>query len=208
MRASLDALVREGLIERRRGKGTVVLRPRIEQSLAHFYSTAQEMRQRGARLRTRVLERGHLYPGEDVTAQASDCLGLIGPEYGGYIVRIRLVEDEPLLLETLTFPLDVADWLIESPAPSLPDPAEESYYDLLIERKGLHVTHAHETFRPDTVTGHEAELLDVVDGSPVFVIERASYAGERCVEWRQTIARGDRYTFVVDLVNPAEDVSS
>jgi len=204
MRASLDALVRDGLIERRRGRGTVVLRPRIEQNLTHFYSTAQEMRHRGANLRTRVLERGRLYPGDELSAQAADGLGLSSVELGGYVVRLRFVDDEPLFLETVTFPLDLCEWLIKPEGPGR-DPAELSFYDELAKRKGTRVTRAHETIRPDIVSGHVAELLGVPDDTSVFVIERQSYAGERCVEWRQTIARGDRYTFTVDLVNPDED---
>jgi GntR family transcriptional regulator len=79
-------------------------------------------------------------------------------------------------------------------------------------RAGIHVTRACEVFRPILVTGYAAHLLGVAAGAAAFEIERVSrgvprtpVAGERPIEWRQTIARGDQFSFAVDLLNPDDE---
>lgn len=203
VRAGLDALVREGQLERRRGHGTVVVRPRIQQSLARFYSIAQEMRSRGARLTTQVLARGYLGQTDALVDEAADAFGAGRSRELGYVLRLRLVEGEPLLLETLTFPPTLCPWLLETPRTGA-DPAALPFYQELARRAGLTVTHAHEVFRPVAATDYEARLLGIPPSDPVFQVDRTSFAGDRVVEWRRTLARGDRYAYAVDLANPAE----
>lgn len=204
MRAGLDALVRAGLIERQRGRGTVVVRPRIQQSLRRFYSVAREMRERGMDLVTRVLARGCFAADDVLGLLACEHLGLTHPEQVGYLLRLRLLEDEPLMLEYMTFPLALCPALIELPAAGAIDSATLSFYDVLASQTGIRVTAARETFRPVAAGEEDAEQLGVASGTPVFEVERTGYQGERTVEWRRSLVRGDRYSFAIDLANPSE----
>lgn len=204
MRAGLDALVRAGLLERRRGKGTVVTRLHMQQSLQHFYSIEQEMRRRGADLRTQVLARGHLEAGDELAARACAALGIDEPQRIYALVRLRLVDGIPLLLENLTFPAALCPLLAKEPEPGGEDMATRSFYDALFACSNMRVTRAHESFRPVPVMGYEAHVLRAAVGTPVFEVERTSYAGALAVEWRRTLARGDRYTYAVDLLNPTD----
>lgn len=204
MRAGLDALVRAGLLERKRGKGTVVTRPRIQQSLQQFYSIEHEMRRRGADLRTQVLARGSLDDGDELAARACEALDIDEPGRIYSLLRLRLVDGVPLLLEHLTFPAALCPALVHEPERGADDPATRSFYDVLFACTGMRVTRAHESFRPALVSGYEARLLRAPAGTPVFEVERTSYAGTVPVEWRRTLARGDRYTYSVDLLNPVD----
>lgn len=208
IRAGIAALVREGLLERRPGKGTFVRIPRIEQSLACFYSLAHEMRARGSQLETSVLARGQLAPGDPLAAPATAALGLPDPAEIGYLRRLRLVDGTPLALETITFPAALCPALLANPAPGAPDLGAEPFYDVLAARAGVAVARARETLRPEAISGREACALRVAPGTPVFRVERASYTraaeGERAVEWRTAAIRGDRYEYMVDLLNPRE----
>lgn len=204
MRAGLDALVRAGLIERQRGRGTVVVRPPIQQSLRRFYSVAQAMSERGVDLVTEVLERGRYADDDEYGLLACEHLALPQPQEVGYLVRLRLVEDEPLMVEHLTFPLALCGAMIERPAEGEPDAAALSFYDVLQAQAGMRVTHAREVFRPVAIDGDEASLLDVPGGTPVFEVERTGFVGTRPVEWRRSLIRGDRYRFAIDLSNPTE----
>lgn len=203
MRAGLDALTRDGLLERRRGKGTVVVRPRIQQSLSRFYSIADEMRRRGAQLTTQVLARGLLADTDELADIAAAALGVTHPRDIGFILRLRLVDGEPHLLETLTFPLAQHAWLLELPRNG-DDPAAQPFYDELRRRGSPTVTRAREMFRPVAASGYEARLLGIAPGAAVFQVDRTSYAGDEVVEWRRTFVRGDRYAYAVDLANPTE----
>lgn len=208
VRAGLGGLVRAGLLARQRGKGTIVLRPRIEQRLTGFYSVAREMQQQGVSLETRVLARGRLGADDALGLQAAAHFGSDDPQSVGYLWRLRLVDGEPLLLETLTFPAELCSALLQPPGPGIADRGAASFYDLLAREVGMVVTRAREMFRPVAVSGHEARLLGVANGTPVFAVERLSYVDDQPIEWRHTLIRGDRYSYVAELLNPTEDTSA
>jgi DNA-binding GntR family transcriptional regulator len=205
MRVALDALVRAGLLDRQRGKGTVVLRPRFEQTLSRFYSVAREMRQRGMPLVTQVLSRGLLHADDELAGPACEHLGIERPEKIGYLLRLRYVETTPLLIESLTFPVAVCPDLLMDPHPGEADIGAGAFYDALEWRGQTKVTRARETFRPVAVSGYEARLLRVPVGTPVFEVERTSFVDDTPVEWRRSLVRGDHYSYVVELLNPSED---
>ncbi len=211
VRAGIAALVSAGLLERHRGRGTYVRRPRIQQSLARFYSLAHEMRARGKALETRVLARGRLtprddLPRDDLAQPACRALGLDDPASIGYLRRLRLVDGIPLLVETIAFPAALCPALLEPPPPgTAPDPGALPFYDALAACGGITVTRAHETLRPETVRGADARLLRVAAGTPVFAVERTSLADDRPVELRRALVRGDRFSYAVDLLNPTEE---
>ena len=207
LRVALETLVRAGRLERQRGRGTVVKRPPIEQNLARFYSLAEEMQLRGTDLQTQVLARGRLSPEDDLAARACERLGISEAQQVGYVLRLRLVEGTPVFLETITFPVAVCPSLLEVPAPGRADVGTAPFYETLEQRSHLKVTRARETFRPLLVSGYEARLLGVPSGTAVFEAERLSFVDEQLVEWRRTLARGDRYLYAVDLVNPREEGS-
>jgi GntR family transcriptional regulator len=162
------------------------------------------MRRRGAELRTQVLSRGRLDAGDELAERACEAVGIADPHDVGCLLRLRFVDGVPLLLESLTFPAVLCPVLLEEPAPEASDPAARSFYDVLSESTGMRVTRAHEILRPAVVAGYEARLLRVPVGTAVFEVERTTFAGETAVEWRRTLARGDRYTYTVELVNPLD----
>jgi len=84
--------------------------------------------------------------------------------------------------------------LVRSPAVT-----QTSLYDLLAEEAGIFVTRAVERIRPVALAPADARLLGVPARRPAFAVERTSYAGAQVVEWRQSLARGDRYRFVAEL---------
>lgn len=205
MRAALAALVRDGRLDRKPGRGTVVLQPKIEQRLQRFYRIEHAIKERGLLPNVRVLARGRLHAEDQLGERACAQLGTARPEEIGYLLRARLADGVPLLLEHITFPAELCPMLLEEPAPGEADPAAQSFYDALAARAGIHVTRAHEVLRPVLLAGYEARLLGVPGGAPAFEIERASFVAERPIEWRQTLLRGDQFSFVVDLLNPDDE---
>ncbi|HKV85477.1 MAG TPA: GntR family transcriptional regulator [Ktedonobacterales bacterium] len=201
MRAGIEALVREGRLERRRGHGTIVRQPPVQQSLARFYSVAGEMRRRGTALETRVLRRGRLTPGHALAAAACINLALDDPRAIGYLMRLRLMDGAPLLLEWITFPVALDEGLSREPVPGAPDRAVQPFYDSL-NRAGVHVTRATEAIHAVACSRPDARLLACPTGAPLLRVERVGYAGDRPVEWRRALIRGDRYSFTAELTEP------
>jgi GntR family transcriptional regulator len=75
-----------------------------------------------------------------------------------------------------------------------------SLYDVLQADCGVDIVRGRESFEPILVRGDEADRLRVPAGSPGLLLEREAYeSGGRCVEFCQSVVRGDRARFTVEL---------
>ncbi len=193
VRHALGVLTNEGLLRRERGRGTTVVStnppPVIERSLSSFYAFAWETRARGATQYSRILERTTL-PAEAVFAERLDLVQ--GTELER-IVRVRSADDDPLILETSYLPRHLSRALETATL------ERESVYDELERHWGLRVTGARESIRPVVLNRATARLLRTSTGSPAFSVERTTWSDRGPIEWQESIVRGDRYLYSVDL---------
>jgi len=109
------------------------------------------------------------------------------------IVRLRTADGEPLVLETAYLPARLTDGLDEAVL------EQGSLYDAIERLHGIRIVHARETIRPIALVRRTARLLSVPAGAPAFLVERQTFAEEGPVEWQESIIRGDRYLYSVDL---------
>ena len=79
------------------------------------------------------------------------------------------------------------------------DLERESIYDLLERLHGIVVSRAQESLRPVVLDRRSAGLLSVADESAAFAVDRVSWSPQRPIEWQQSLIRGDRYLYSVDL---------
>lgn len=188
---ALAGLARRGVLTRRRGVGTFIAEPAIEQPLSGLYSFLRTLVAQGHLPGARLL-------GARLTVDATASTLLAGsPEALIFeISRLRLVDGVPFVVETIFLPARCQDCL--SPA----DLAETTVYDQLAARCGIVVTSAEETLRPVRIEQPEAALLGLPAGEPAFLVERSGFAGEAVVERRVSLIRGDRYRFRVQLAGP------
>jgi GntR family transcriptional regulator len=198
VRQALDALRREGLVDRARKRGTFPsARAPIQQPLEGLYSFGRSMSGLGLGPESRVLSLRSVWPDEALRGQL-DLPPTATPLVE--LIRLRKAAGEPLVLETI--------WL---PAAAVPHIAQEdlsgSVYDLLRDRYGLHIDSAQERIRPIVLGGRDARLLASKKGAPAFFVERVSYVGTRPVEVRHSIIRGDRYLYSIRL-HPGQATSS
>lgn len=195
IRHALGVLAAEGLLLRERGRGTRVLAGSgsvIERSLGSFYAFAWEARERGVEHHSVVLELSNT----EASLQLARRLALGADRRVRRIVRVRSAGGEPLVMETAYFPTalveDVDYGALE----------HGSVYDELERTRGLRVTRASETIRPTVLARSIARLLEVPTGSPAFLVERTTWSGERPIEWQETLVRGDRFLYSVELPRP------
>jgi len=192
VRHALDVLEREGWIYRQKGVGSFAPVRRIEQELTQLVSTSEDMRQRGWALVTRVLGV------EQAPAAAHVARALaIAPATPVYAVsRLRVVDDVPLSLQT--------NYLSAALCPRLEEAdLTGSLYRLLENRYGLRLWTGQAILRARGALAHEAELLQIHEGTPVMYTERiTSAANGTPVEYLEAVWRGDRYDFKVSLARP------
>jgi GntR family transcriptional regulator len=192
VRHALGVLTNEGLLRRERGRGTTVVAaaPRvIERSLNTFYAFAWEARARGAAQRSFVLERT-VIPADESLAERLAVP--VGSEIER-IVRLRTADEDPLVFESAYLPRKFSQVLDSSVL------EQDSVYDELERRCGLHITRAHESIRPIVLGRPVARLLRASPGAAAFSVERTTWAEDGPIEWQESIVRGDRYLYSVDL---------
>lgn len=189
VRHALGELVREGRIDRVRGRGTFVLQPRIERNIAGSMSFAEEMQRRGLDPATRLVS-GRIEPaGEAVAAE----LGLAADAPVIYLERLRLGGGEPLLLEQARLPVERFPGLLAF------DLEGRSLYDILSDRYGTRIVRAREAVEPVMLRRREAELLEVPTRSLALRIDGIAYAADGApVEVARSFVRGDRTRYYLE----------
>jgi GntR family transcriptional regulator len=185
VRAALDRLAADGLVERIPGRGTFV-RPRPEPRPAGtLMSFHDQVRSWGQVPSSRVVEATLRSP----EAQERAALRLKPGERVVAITRVRLAGGTPLAVEYACFPPHLAD-LLEL------DLESASLHRALRDR-GLHPTLGSSTLTAESA-GRHARLLTVPEAEPLLV-ETRLIVDQHAVPLERTVSRyvGSRYALQV-----------
>src|SRR5262249_18261574 len=148
-----------------------------------------ELSARGLEQRSYVLERSS----QAASAELARRLALRPRAPVERIARLRTAAGEPLVLETAYLPAELA-------APRDAEVLERgSVYDALERHFGLRVVRAYETIRPVVLSRTLARMLEVRPGSAAFRVERTTWSDRGPLEWQESVLRGDRYLYSVEL---------
>jgi len=191
VRQALQELVHEGYLFRRQGKGTFVAQPKLVQTI-QLHGHTEEMEAEGLRPGSRLLATGN----EPAPPEVAEFFGLRPGDAIHRIERIRLVDDEPIALQTVFLdPVRFGDVGAELEH-------AVSLYRLLRERYDVQIAGGEETVEAAAASREEAELLELEPGAPLLVLHRRSWdTEERPVEWSRSLYRGDRYRVAVRLAH-------
>lgn len=190
VRQAIADLVREGVLESRRGDGTYVTGPSVEQHLMGFYSFAREAEERGHELTSQVIDWSIIR----ACTSLAQCLELKPKAQVLRVTRLRLLAGEPILVEACSLPYEMVSMLKED------DFTHGAIYDALEDLCRIRVSSAKETFEAVALEEYESGLLGVPVSSPAFSVERIAYTtGNQPVELRRSIIRGDRCRYHVEL---------
>jgi len=189
IRHALGELVREGRIERTRGRGTYVLQPRIDRDIGGKMSFAEEMRRRGLDPANRVVT-ARIEPAGEAVASL---LGIARETPVVYLERVRLGGGEPLLLEQARLPAERFPGLLAF------DFERGSLYDILADRYDTPIVRARESVEPVQLRQRDAQLLGAPPRSLALRIDGIAYAASgEPVEAARSFVRGDRTRYYLE----------
>lgn len=192
IRQALTEMEYEGLIVRRKGKGTYVAEPKIGESLVQeltgFY---QDMVERNHVPVTQVLKR-RVIPANPKIARrlkiAPDTLVI-------EMERLRFVDDEPIVLVTTYLPYALCPKAAEA------DFTAQSLYAYLENEYGLTLARGRRTLEAVPANDYEARLLQIERGAPLILLDSVGFLEDGTpLEYYHALHRGDRSRFEVELV--------
>ena len=185
VREAVRRLQLEGVVERGRGRGTFVRNALIEQPLGALYSLFRSVEEQGYVQRSVVR-----YLEERRDEEAAKILGLSPDEPLIYLERLRLADDEPIVLDCSWLPATLARPLLEV------DFTRTALYRELHVRCGVRPDAGWERIRPVLPDAQQRGLLGLPARTPALAIERLATWHTTPVEWRHGLVRADRFSYV------------
>jgi GntR family transcriptional regulator len=185
VRLALDDLARNGLIERRKGKGTYVAGKQVRHELDTLRSFHESLRFQGLNAGMHILQLEARHAPEDIVTA-------FGWQTCIFLERIHLVDDEPIAIGRSFLPAALASLSRE-------EAEKRPTYAILSEFAGLDVEHAHVTLGAQTAHSDLEEKLKVQKGSALILMERTSYFTDNTPAERSVFyIRPERYRFTVN----------
>lgn len=192
VRQALKEMEFEGRIVRQKGRGTFIAQPVItSKSLVHsLIGFHQDMSARGLALESHVLEQG-IVP---ATERVAGYLQIEAMTPVTKVLRLRFVENEPIVLVTSFLPYELCRPLVNA------DLGAESLYAFLDDECGLRVARGSRRIRAVSANEFEADKLRVERGAPLIKLESISFTKDGSpLEYFDALFRGDRSRFEVEV---------
>jgi len=194
VRQALAALTKDGLIERKRRRGTFVTerktkRPPFDERI-DLTGSLDEVIAAEAGMKFKVIEMRRI----DADPQEAELFGLGTGEPLYRVKRLGLREDKPRNLTLDYLPAEIGEKL------TLEELSAGSLLQMLETRFGLKLKSATQRINAALADPYLAKLLDVRVGSPMLSIERLIYAGAAApIEFSQTLFAADLDGYAICL---------
>lgn len=195
-RAALDHLETQGLIERRSGRGSIVLPPKVDQPLQRMSSFAEDMQARG-------WTPGYAEPEANIVRASGDVAGALDIDRSSRVVffsRLLLANDEPIGVSE--------SWLSPVAVPATKSLLRQvteakSLYTWLETERGFRISGGSEVIEAGIAGEALSEKLRIDLGAPVLIARRAAHdANGVPIEYVCRHYRADRYRYRTELQRP------
>ncbi|WP_329044882.1 GntR family transcriptional regulator [Amycolatopsis sp. NBC_01488] len=189
IRQAIQTLVNQGLLVRRRGVGTQVVRTKVARPL-RLSSLFDDLAGLGGKPESVVLANSV----EEADAKVAELLEAPNLTHVRRLTRIRSTDGEPLALMNNYLPDGVID-------PTDAELREKGLYQLL-RSAGIRLHAAEQNIGARLATEEDAELLDEKRGAALLTMQRTTYDDTgRVVEYGWHVYRASRYAFNLSLTN-------
>lgn len=182
VRKALAELASEGLLHRMQGKGTFVCAPRLKSNLREITSFHEACLMMGCTAGTKVISAGVVHVEEGIRQKLES-----DTDEAVEIVRLRMADDVPVMLETNCFPMRCEALLQED--------LNDSLYRLLSKR-GIEAASGVHEISLCYASAQQAKLLEVEAGTALLRLDQVIYDQHGLpLHTSHQVIRGDRFTF-------------
>ncbi|WP_066646752.1 GntR family transcriptional regulator [Christensenella timonensis] len=190
VRAAIGELEEEGMVTRVRGKGTFISKTKLKRKMEQVYSFSHQMEASSLVPSSRLLEFKTIAASDGLI----DLFGLEENDPVYEIVRLRMANGEPLLLETTFLPVKVHPTLRAEVLES------GSLYDSLRDEAKISPYIAEETYESIVFEESICKMLECQYPTCGFYVERITRqeSGD-AYELTQSFMRGDRSKISITL---------
>ncbi|WP_205599187.1 GntR family transcriptional regulator [Oceanobacillus halotolerans] len=187
VRQSIDQLVREGVLEKKRGKGTFVALKPIDDWLGSLSSTTETIERMGMDPGARLIE-------SKIVTLSNHLREITGLAEAYYIKRVRYANHIPIGIETNYYPVEIGLKLANY------DLNKESLYELLERQLDVNTYAADQIIKSAHLTKEDGALLNIPIRSSMLNAERklVDVNGD-FVEFENAYYRSDMYSFKIKL---------
>lgn len=187
-RQALHGLKANGYAFSEKGRGTFVTRPKLEKNITHLQGFTENMRQRGMKATSKVLEQTIAEADEEI----GEKLRLNRGDRVMRLRRLRLADGIPMAIEESHVPMR------QFPGLERIDFAKNSLYATLRAQYGVRVGYADEIIEALPATREEANLLTIPSKANILSISRVILTlQESPIEAACSRYRGDRYRALI-----------
>lgn len=187
VREAISALVREGFLEKKHGKGTFISNKPLQEWLGHIQSFTETVKYMGMTPRFKLLSQNKVKLPENIAE-------IFGSTESYLIVRSLYANNQPVAIERQYYPVEIGDRLQKHNLDTA------VLYDLLETEMGIILAEAEQTITSEQPTEEEATILDIPQEQSVLRIERLIFdAKGEPVEYLRGCFRSDMYSFRIKM---------
>lgn len=188
VREAINILVREGILEKKHGKGTFVSLKPIHEWLGNLSSTTETIEQMGYKPGAKLVMHHKETPSEYVQKR-------VGFREAYFIKRVRYADDIPIGIERHYYPVTIGEELIKY------DLDHATLYDLMQNELGITFAEAQQTITCGPLLEEDQMYLDIPEGKIPYMLiaERVIKDQEgNIIELEEAYYRSDMYRFQIN----------
>jgi len=189
VRTAVLELVREGYLKRQQGKGTFIYKNAVSEGLTMLTNFRELLYEKGLNFTTNVLARTVMMPIDDLDVK----LDILKDKHIIYIKRLRLINNEPVLLQESYIPYHICPLLLEE------DIEHQSLFDLFENKYGIKITKVKTHIEITYLKTDEARLIGLPEASAAILLAQSFYSADTLIMYTRSIKRTDRFKFFMEL---------